>query len=69
MTVMLTCTGPQRVEATSPVQVFVPDDEPDEPDVPEDGVGGPEAEDVVDGAAGAVEEDPAAVAVELVEVW
>src|SRR3954447_15105754 len=61
VTVIATCTGPQRVSAESPVYVFVPDDDPDddpdeEPDEDEgedDGSGGAAAEGVADGAAGA----------------
>ncbi|WP_344742740.1 hypothetical protein [Microlunatus spumicola] len=80
-----TCTGPQRVDAASPVYVFVPDEEPEELDDPEDedpeeeapdeaegvddGSGGAVADGVPDGVAGALEALPAAVAGVLVEVW
>src|SRR4051812_22120528 len=74
VTVIATCTGPQRVSAESPVYVFVPDDadddDPDEDEGDDDGSGGAAAEGVADGAAGAlVAEVPAADAAELVEVW
>ena len=71
LTVISTCTGPQRVEAESPVYVVVlVEEEPDEEDGDDDGSGGAEDDGVVVGAAGAlVEELLAAVAGVLVEVW
>lgn len=73
VTVISTCTGPQRVKAVSPVYVFVPDAAPDEElDEDEDeGVGsaGAVAGEVVDGVAGTLEASVTALAGVLVEVW
>src|SRR3954452_24956719 len=53
VTVIATCTGPQRVSAESPVYVFVSDDDPDDPDDDDPDDDDPEDEGDDDGSGGA----------------